>query len=141
MKAIAVAKNTAGLLVVTDPGFPTVHFFDLVNQTYRRPEKEDADVIESPVGVAVADDGTVFVSDSSIGEVLVFDQQAELTARFGTDTLQRPSGMVLSSDQESLHVVDTLANEIVTFDREGNRLSAFGSRGDRRQPKGRRNLS
>ncbi len=129
VKPIAVAKNSRDLLVVADPAIPTVHFFDLRRNRYDRLSRKVASRILSPVGVAVADDGTVFVSDSVKAKVFVLRGPDEIERVIGETVLQRPTGLALSASGTRLYVVDTLAGQVVVFDREGREIGRFGARG------------
>lgn len=130
VKPVAVSKNRAGLLAVADPGVPTVHFFDLENKKYYRPKRKYAELLPSPVGVAVADDGLTYVADSITSEILVFDSRGGLARRFGAGILKRPTGVALNAAQDKIFIVDTLSNSMFSFDREGNQLRETGERGE-----------
>jgi DNA-binding beta-propeller fold protein YncE len=129
VKPLSVARNPAGLLVVTDPAIPMVHFFDLERREYRWLDDEMASLLVSPVGVAVDDQGNSYVTDSVRRRIFVFDDQRRLTGEFGGGLLRRPTGIALDPSQERIHVVDTLACQVVTFDRSGRLLGRFGSCG------------
>jgi DNA-binding beta-propeller fold protein YncE len=129
VKPTAVATNGNGLIAVVDSGVPTVHFFDLNRRRYWRLNEKEAAALSSPVGVAVNRDGLVYVSDSGAGKVFVFEEGKSLVAAIGGGSVERPTGLALSPNETRLHVVDTIACEVVTFDVNGERLSSFGSRG------------
>lgn len=129
VKPVAVAKNARGLLVVADPSFPTVHFFDLKGRRYRRLGDGVASRLRSPVGVAVDEGSRVYVSDSGVGRVFVFDSDRALVAELGEGILERPTGLALSPDHERLFVVDTVGCRVVIFDRDGREVGRFGRRG------------
>lgn len=129
VRPIAVARNRAGMLVVTDPSIPMVHFFDLEGRRYHRLGEKVASQLESPVGIAIDDAGVAYVADSARGRVFVFGPDRELIAELGERDLLRPTGLALGPDQESLYVVDTVACQVVIFDLAGKKLGSFGSRG------------
>ncbi len=128
-KPMAVAKNEAGLMAVCDPGVPTVHFFDLVEERDWTLKPKLAAKLRMPVGVAVDKEGTVFVADSALGRVFVFDGSRKMTGEMGEGKLSRPTGLALSPSEETLYVVDTIGSEVFGFDREGNMVLRFGKRG------------
>lgn len=130
VRPVAVAKNRAGMLVVADPGVPTVHFFDLERRAYRRIDEEIASKLRSPVGVAIDQEGWVYVTDSAAGVLLTVSPDGALTGQIGQDRLTRPTGVALSPDEQRLYVVDTVACQVVIFDRSGRELSRFGERGN-----------
>ncbi len=129
VKPLSVARSPDGLLAVTDPGVPTVHFFDLQRREYRWLDEEVASLLGSPVGVAVDERRHVYVTDSVRRRVFVFDDQRRLVGEFGEDLLQRPTGIALDPSRKRIHVVDTLACQVLSFDRSGRLLGRFGSCG------------
>jgi sugar lactone lactonase YvrE len=129
VKPLAVARSAEGLLVVTDPGVPTVHFFDLQRREYRWLDEDLASRLVSPVGVALDDQGNAYVTDSVRRKIFVFDDQRRLVGEFGEDVLERPTGIAFDPSQQRLHVVDTLACQVLTFDRSGALRGRFGSCG------------
>jgi sugar lactone lactonase YvrE len=129
VKPVAVARNARGLLVVADPGVPTVHFFDLEQKKHRWLSREWAEKLRSPVGVAVDDADRVYVADSVLARVLVFGPEGEPVAEIGEGVFQRPTGLALGPRQKRLYVVDTLACRVLVFDRDGREIARFGRRG------------
>ena len=88
-----------------------------------------------PWGVAVADDGSVFVSDTwnhriqkfaPDGEPIrswgVFGQSSDINGFYG------PRGISISPDGK-VYIADTGNNRIVIYDQDGNYISQFGSPG------------
>jgi len=129
VKPLAVARNREGLLVVTDSGFPTLHFFDLVRREYDRLDDDEAAVLAAPVGVALDDQGNAYVTDSVRGKVFVFDSRRRLVGEIGEGVLERPTGIALGPFQQQLYVVDTVACELFVFETDGRLVRRFGSRG------------
>ena len=128
VKPLAIAKNEENLLVVADPAIPTIHFFQMDEQEYYRPKKRPKHTLVSPVGVAVSNTN-VYVADSVLQHILVFDVKGEYRKSIGEGILKRPIGLALSSNQQLLFVVDTLLNQVLTFDLDGNLLDHFAKRG------------
>jgi len=129
VRPAAVARSVSGLLAVADPGIPTVHFFDLEAAVYRRLGAAASDRLRSPVGVAVAGDGTTWVADSVLGTVLVYDSLGRPAGQLGEGVLERPAGLALSADEQTLYVVDTLACRVQFFDLDGRLAGGVGTRG------------
>jgi DNA-binding beta-propeller fold protein YncE len=129
VKPLALARNRNGLLVVTDPSFPTVHFFDLQRREYRWLEKDVSSVLGAPVGVAVDDLGNAYVTDSIRRRIFVFDDQRRLVGEIGEGVLERPTGIALGPAQDLLYVVDTVACELFVFETNGRLVRRFGGRG------------
>jgi DNA-binding beta-propeller fold protein YncE len=129
VRPTSVAKNRAGVLVVTDASVPAVHLFDLERREHRQLDGAAASLLRSPVGVAIDDAGHVYVSDSLRGRVFEFDERDELVGELGEGQLVRPTGLALDPAQQRLYVVDTVACRVVVFDRAGHEIGSFGRRG------------
>ncbi len=121
--AIAVGD---GLIVVADPGLRVVHLFDEREQAYRRIAEVGGKPLVSPVGAAIGPMG-IAISDSALGKVFVFARSGEL--RRTLEGFERPTGLAVDPKSGRLYVVETRANRIAVFDREGAPLFTFGRRG------------
>ncbi len=121
--AVAVAD---GLIAVADPGLRAVHLFDEREQAYRRITAVDGKPLASPVGVAIGPMG-IAISDSALDKVFLLARSGEL--RHAIDGLARPTGLAVDPQSGRLYVVETRANRVSVFDREGARLFTFGKRG------------
>jgi hypothetical protein len=115
IRPAALAINDERLLVVADPGVPTVHFFDLERRRYDRADDAVAAELVSPVGVALDDQGRAYVADSVQRRIFVLDSEGSLVARLGEGLLERPTGIALDPTRQLLYVVDTLACQVVTL--------------------------
>ncbi len=113
-------------LVVTDPGAGAVHVFDMNRRDYERIDRAGDQALVSPVGVALAD-GNLYVSDSALNEIFIFDSKGKLKASVAG--LQRPTGLAIDPQSGRLYVAETMNHRIVVFDRNGARLFDFGKRG------------
>jgi DNA-binding beta-propeller fold protein YncE len=85
-------------------------------------------ILRSPVGVAVAGDGTVYVSDALARAVFVFDAGLNFRASLGGPQLfTHPTSLALSADGARLAVCDTVAHTIRVLDtRSGEVLATLG---------------
>jgi DNA-binding beta-propeller fold protein YncE len=113
-------------------GRRSVHLYLPGQERYLELTGPERDRIVSPVGLAFDEGLDVFVSDSS-GKVLAFGPDGEL--RFvirssSTGPLQRPTGLAYSPGRHLLYVVDTVANKVHAFSRNGEFAFSFGERGD-----------
>lgn len=86
----------------------------------------------SPTGLALAEDGRVFVADGS-GKVAVFGPdgawKADWGAEKGAGKLKGPGALALGPNGD-LYAADTDGNRIVVYSPEGKCRWAFGARGD-----------
>ncbi len=68
---------------------------------------DDGD-LHKPLGVAVDDQGTLYVVDATLRKVMIYDQAGNfLRSVGGPDTLDRPSGLDVDPAGTRLYVVDT----------------------------------
>ena len=85
-------------------------------------------LLRKPVGVAVADDGTLYVSDTVARAVYVFDAGLFFRASLGgPDLFAHPTSLALSADGTRLAVCDTVAHTVYVIDiRSGDVLLKLG---------------
>ncbi|MBI5594869.1 MAG: hypothetical protein HY928_02145 [Elusimicrobia bacterium] len=85
--------------------------------------------LESPVAVAAAPDGRVFVADSALRKVFILDAEGKVTGelRGAPAGLGRPVGLALS--KERLYVSDAAQHRVAMYDLKGVFLAAVGARG------------
>ncbi len=101
-----IADTQARTVWVAD--FATQTFSPFVRNTPKTP-------LPSPVGVAVGEDGRVFVADSARQAVLVFSPAGKLLAVLGEKQFGRPTGLAVDRPRHRLYAVDTVRNEVVVF--------------------------
>jgi DNA-binding beta-propeller fold protein YncE len=126
VQPVGIALSPTGLIVVTDPGVRGIHVLDLEKNEYDFIGATKFGELRSPVGCAFADDGTLYVTDSERGEVLVFNRDREAIQQIQTH-LKRPTGVQIKGP--NLYIVDAGAHTVVILDRAGNFLKSFGTRG------------
>lgn len=120
-------------LYIADTQAQTVWVADFARQTFspfvRGTEKLP---LPSPVGVAVEEDGRVFVSDSRRNAVLVFSPAGRLLATLAGRSFGRPTGLAVDHQRRWLYVVDTVRAEIAVFSAENlQEVKRFGRPGTR----------
>jgi sugar lactone lactonase YvrE len=88
-----------------------------------------------PWGVAVAPDGTVYVTDTWNYRVQKFTADGKFLSMWGApgtadlvDTFWGPRGIVIDSKGHVI-ITDTGNNRVVVFDRDGNFITQFGAKG------------
>jgi DNA-binding beta-propeller fold protein YncE len=68
------------------------------------------------IGLAIDDADRLFVTDSGLSRVFVFDANHKFHATFGSDRMQRPSGVAVDNKNRLLYVTDVLKNNVVVYD-------------------------
>jgi DNA-binding beta-propeller fold protein YncE len=119
-------------IYVTDPGTRLLHIFDLKENKYFTIRKADKEGFLSPIGVVGGENGEIYLSDSLLKRVILFDREGNYKGDIGSaDLFARPAGMAI--DQERLYVVDTHGHKIIVFSRkDGSVLFSFGRHGSGR---------
>ncbi|MBI4517243.1 MAG: hypothetical protein HY699_15665 [Deltaproteobacteria bacterium] len=128
---VAVAAGHDGRLAVADMGRRRVHLYLPATQRYLQLAGSETEAISSPVGLIFDEELRLYLCDSA-GKVLVFDADGTLlfaVRAAGTQPLQRPTGIAYSPGKKLLYVVDTLANRIHAFRKNGELAFSFGGRG------------
>jgi len=72
--------------------------------------------------LAMDDNDRLFVSDSKLHEVMVFNPQHQQVAVFGAGELTNPGGMVVDTENRFLYVVDTGADQVMVYDADSFKL-------------------
>lgn len=129
VRPYAIALLPEGGLVVSDPGAACVHVFDWANRRYTALGEGTA-LLPSPVGVAVADDGSILVADSRLRRIERFSRRGKHLGMFADSAaLRRPTGIAVDPANGDVHVADALAHAIVVFDRDGGVSRTIGANG------------
>ena len=96
-------------------------------------ETEGPDGFHSPTHIALARDGTVYVTDGLNFRIQVLSTELRFLRTFGAagddpGHFSRPKGVAVDSDG-NVYVVDALFDNVQIFDRDGRLLLAFGAHG------------
>jgi len=125
---IFVTRND--VLYVADPGMGTVHLFNLQDPRYDQINKFGKERFVSPIDVAMDHQGNLYVSDSILRKIFVFNGNGKPAREIGgAERLSRPAGIAIHPLLKRLYVVDSNAHVIQVFDLLGNFLFSIGRRG------------
>ena len=104
--------------------------FDLQECRYDMIKKFNKEDFISPIGVTMDSKGFLYISDSILKTVFVFNEEGDPERKIGgTDQLVRPTGIAIHPLLQRLYVVDTNAHLIQVFDLTGGFLHSIGKRG------------
>ncbi|MFZ3211168.1 MAG: 6-bladed beta-propeller [Terriglobales bacterium] len=128
----AVTTDSAHRVLVTDLLAKKVHIFDFGHSKYSR--LKDGVDLRRPVGVAADREGNVYVADSGLGAVLVYDSSGKfrhfLKPSKGKESyFEGPSGLAIDRTTEHIYVCDSPRHMIIVLDKNGRVLNRFGKRG------------
>jgi DNA-binding beta-propeller fold protein YncE len=132
----AVAVDSHGRIIVTDPAIAGVHIFDPAEHKYKLIDRWDKgnDPMISPQCVAVDDHDNIYVTDSKAGKVFVFDPKGKTRHVFGSlkggeGFFKRPTGIAIDNETHRVYVTDTLRDRVYILDEDGKVVHTFGKRG------------
>lgn len=125
-----------GRVYVTDTEQRVVMLFDIPNGRFRQFGEEDPGKLLKPIGIAISNQGEIYVADITARRIVVYDQEGHYLRTLGSDELlRRPSGVAISPDGTRVYVVDVggLDNEdhhVQVLDTQsGALLQTIGTRG------------
>ena len=125
----ALALDRGERLFVSDTGGSVIHMMDLATRRYQQFfQLTEDEKLAAPIGLAVAE-RTLYVADSELRKICVFDLDGNFRFSFGEDWLGKPSGIAYCSARQKLYVADTAHHAVLIFDAQGQRLGMIGSRG------------
>ena len=126
IQPIGITGDNDGNIYVADPGANCVHIFSRNQKKYNKILGKKGNTFKSPIGVAVSDAGLIYISDSELGEIQVFnkigDYQFTINGYF-----RQPTGICI--DKNVLYVTDTVLHKVFFFDLTGAYLFEFGNPG------------
>ena len=88
-----------------------------------------------PVSVAVASNGTVYVSDEWVHRISMFTRDGDYIGKWderpgsGDGEMDRPAGLAIDAD-DNVYVVDSMNHRVQKFTPDGKFLAKFGSHGN-----------
>jgi len=133
VRPYATAQDSTGRLLIADPGQHGVHIYDFEKQKYQFLKGPRGKTLESPIDVACDTNDDIYVSDSVLKQIYVFDKRGRFLRAIGgagpVSGLERPTGMALDRAARRIYVTDTLRHQVLVFAMEGSLIRAIGKRG------------
>ena len=125
----ALAMDKQDRLFVSDTSGTVIHMMDLQTRRYRQfSELSRVERLHLPIGLSMAQD-RLYVADSILRKICVFDRDGNFQFSFGSERLKRPSGIAFNPVNKKLYVADAAQHKIFVFELEGNCISEFGAHG------------
>lgn len=128
----AVTTDSGKQVIVSDPTAQAVHIFDLETNRYLRIQGGEGCRLRAPAGVAVDAAHNIYVTDTELGVILVYDRLGRFQHYIGQRDNQeggifyRPSGIAIDELHGHIYVPDTTRHMIVELDLNGNVLRYLG---------------
>jgi sugar lactone lactonase YvrE len=125
--AVGAGEN---MIFVADPDIHCVHQYDLVKGGYRCLTVRNGANLLSPMGLAIDDEGRLFVSDSQQGIIYTLEPGGKWLKPLPLNVeLQRPTGLFWDAESDNLIIVDTGLQSITNVTRDGTMVRKIGGRG------------
>jgi DNA-binding beta-propeller fold protein YncE len=102
------------------------------------PTQRPSEVMVKPYGIAVSNDGRVFVSDTAARRVFTFDPDAKtvtFVGESGTGKLTKPIGVAIDDDGK-VFVADATLNRVFAYGPDGALALAIGHEDELKAPSG-----
>jgi tripartite motif-containing protein 71 len=131
-RPFSVTTDSTHRVFVTDVSAGTVHVFDFVHSKYSL--LRGGDHLRSPLGIAADRDGNIYVSDSSLRRILVYDSRGKfrhylINSRGRESYFDAPRGIAVDLTRERIYICDTPRHMVIMLDKKGHVLARFGKRG------------
>jgi DNA-binding beta-propeller fold protein YncE len=109
---------------------PGIAVFDLEKRTFGTFGDVRGEKLGVPTGIAVAQDGTVFVADSSRKRVIKFDNSGRTIGSIGGEgEYQVPAGIAVNDGLGRVYIADSYGHCVKVFSYAGEKLFQFGVNG------------
>lgn len=90
----------------------------------------DFGMFKTPIGVAAVQNGDIYVSDTVLGGVYVFDKDGGYQVALDKPgTFKRPAGMTIDNNLKRLYIADAGADTVRVYSLDGKHLFDIGSSG------------
>lgn len=136
VRPYSLVTDSRGRIIVTDPGASGVHIFDFAQRKYKFIDRKDKtkEAMTTPQCVAVDAQDNIYVTDSDVGKIFVFEPSGKFVRAIGSlkggeGYFKRPTGIAVDSAEQRIYVTDTLRDEVFVLDMQGNILQTIGKSG------------
>lgn len=116
-------------VLVTDVASKKLYIFDKENNKMISSEGSNDETFAYPIDVVSDKIGNIYVSDSVLAKIFVFNKDGKYKYSIVSEKFQRPIGIALSPDDKYLYIVDSVACQIHITSPEGKFIKSIGKRG------------
>ena len=117
------------VIYVADAGAQALWVLDAGAGRFRKIQKAKQEPLVSPVAVALGAEGRVYLADSFLAKIFVYDTELKLVATIADPNWRRPTGLAFDAARERLYVVDSAAHRVWIHARDGRPVGGIGQRG------------
>lgn len=116
-------------LYITDPGAMRVTVVNIKTMDVLQIGVSGKGELNYPVGIVVDKTGNIYITDSELSKVLVYDRDGKFLRNFSNINFQRPTGIAYDKERDIIYVVDTIEHKVYGIGSDGNVRMSFGKRG------------
>ncbi len=117
------------VLYVADPGAQALWILDGAAGRFKVVRGPRGQQLASPVAVAIGREGRIYIADSYLRKILIFDPDGNLTGSVESGLFLRPAGVAFDEAADRLYVADSAAHQIWILSGNGRARGAIGRRG------------
>ncbi len=128
IRPTGVAAN-GQTIFVADPGAQAFWILDPETGRFDKIQEAGPERLISPVAVTPGSNNRIYLADSYLGKLFVFDTRGKLLGSIADPSLLRPAGLAYDSTRDRLYVADSAAHRVWIFAGEGKPVGAIGQRG------------
>ncbi len=115
-----------GIIYVCDMRRASVAEIDIANHKFQWLRNEGAGKLRKPINLAIDKDGTKYVADVALGQVMVYDRDNNFKKAFGTEGQFKPVDVAVF--KERLYVLDIQDHEVEILNKStGEVVGTIGS--------------
>jgi DNA-binding beta-propeller fold protein YncE len=116
-------------LYVADPGAQAFWILNPEAQRFTKIRSAGDQELISPVAVAPGTKGRVYLADSYLGKVFVYNAEGNLVQTITGTNFLRPTGVAYDPIRDRLYVADSGAHRVWIFSGDGKPAGLIGARG------------
>lgn len=126
-----MTTDSQGRILITEPYLSRVQVLDTKQGKRWQIRGDRNQRMISPTYIATDGDDNIYVSEPSLGVVLVFLPDGRFLRAIGGDRLGLPFGLAVDQSNHKLYVADHVRSEIQVYTLEGQLLQVMATRGSR----------
>lgn len=120
---------TGEVIYVADAGAQALWVLDAARGRFQKIQKAKQQGLVSPVAVAVGAKGQLYLADSFLAKIFVYDAELNLTTTLTDPNWRRPAGLAFDVARDRLYVADSAAHRVFTHAGDGRPVGGIGQRG------------
>ena len=116
VRPYGVATDSKGRIYTADTYVGAVFIFNSEDKSVEFIRNGKDARFKALIGVAIDDTDRLFVTDSGFRRVFAFDASHKFLASFGSERMERPSGVAVDSKNRLIYVTDVLKDNVLVYD-------------------------